>query len=103
LQLGGGDDRLAQGEASIVGRHPAMRQELEPVALQALDRRCEQQPVLKASAAERNSVDLDLPFIGAADCAPLVAWEESQALTRRRRLHHQTGYCGPEVWLSTSA
>jgi hypothetical protein len=67
-------------------------------ALASTDRRPDRLP-FELGVARR----LDLPFIGAADGAPLVAWEESQALGRRRRLHHQTGHCGPEVWLSTSA
>lgn len=44
---------------------------------------------------------LDLTSSAARD--PLLSWEEGEALARRRRLHQQPGYRGPEVWLSQAA
>jgi len=31
---------------------------------------------------------------------PLVWWQDAEALVRRRHLHQQPGYRGPEVWLA---
>jgi hypothetical protein len=43
---------------------------------------------------------LNLAPTGFAPDDPLVSWQEAEALARRRRLHQQPGYRGPEVWLS---